>query len=1023
MMHAANRGMMCARLSFLIPFFALLLGALSPFAAADTPRNVWSATLTVKTLTGFRLGCTTGELNIALNCSTEATLSDDEFTVGAKTYVIRRIQSFFDDDILQLRFSAGPNTALKALNFCVGTTAYSLSRMNSPVVFWDNVDVGWSAGDTVTLSIGSSCSQGTPAVQSPDATLSGLAASSSTSVGGTYSALSLTPSTFSATVTSYTATVPNATTHAKLTPTVNETNATVEVGKQGTTLTTVASGLPSGAIALVVGANAITVRVTAQDSTVKDYTVTITRQERAAVPTVTLSASPNPVTEGSSVTVTARLSRALSSQVTIPVTLTDGSAESTDHGTLASITIASGATSGTGTVTTAQDPDTDDETFTVALGALPSDVAAGSPASVRITIRDDDRGGGGGGGGAQPDLLPTFGGATVSAQSYVQGTAITALVLPAASGGDGTLRYSLTPVLPSGLTLDTATRRLTGTPDTAQGSRRYTWTATDADGDEATLTFAIAVAAAPTLPASLTLSAAPEPAEGGAAVTVTAVLDAAAPATGTTVTLVAGGTADGADYTLSATVITIAAGATSGAATLSVIDDAVFDPGETIILNATSANPELTAPALTLTIADNDEAPTATTLTLTAAPAPAEGGGPVTVTAMLDAAAPATGTTVTLVAGGTADGADYTLSATVITIAAGATSGAAALSVIDDAVFDPDETIILNATSDTPALRAPPLMLTIADNDELPTPTATTLTLTAAPALAEGGGPVTVTAALNGPAPAGGTTVTLAATGTATVGTDYTLSAATIEITAGATSGTAAITIIDDEVDDDEETIILDATSDTPALSAGTLTLTIADNDQSGGGEPQLACKPKPGVPAARVTASSRSAVALAAASGGGRGAADLQGADLEAALSLRENLDGSGQPVVVGCVAVAAAGGAAWDRYEVVAGGGDFRVDREGTLSYVGGGENHERTPERTVLVRAERVAAEAVVRVRVAIDGRRRRRRGEAVRDTVGRRAAGGRGADRDAGRRGRYGGAGAGRAVAVAAAGAGR
>ena len=131
-----------ARLSFLIPFFALLLGALSPFAAADTPRNVWSATLTVKTLTGFRLGCTTGELNIALNCSTEATLSDDEFTVGAKTYFIRRIQFFFDDDILQLRFSAGPNTALKALNFCVGTTAYSLSRMNSPVVFWDNVDVG-----------------------------------------------------------------------------------------------------------------------------------------------------------------------------------------------------------------------------------------------------------------------------------------------------------------------------------------------------------------------------------------------------------------------------------------------------------------------------------------------------------------------------------------------------------------------------------------------------------------------------------------------------------------------------------------------------------------------------------------------------------------------------------------------------------------------------------------------------------------------------------------------------------------
>ena len=62
--------------------------------------------------------------------------------------------------------------------------------------------------------------EGTPQILSSDATLSGLTASSSTSVGGTYSALGLTPSTFSASTTSYTATVGNATTHVKLTPTV-----------------------------------------------------------------------------------------------------------------------------------------------------------------------------------------------------------------------------------------------------------------------------------------------------------------------------------------------------------------------------------------------------------------------------------------------------------------------------------------------------------------------------------------------------------------------------------------------------------------------------------------------------------------------------------------------------------------------------------------------------------------------------------------------------------------------------------
>ena len=115
-------------------------------------------------------------------------------------------------------------------------------------------------------------------------------------------------------------------------------------------------------------------------------------------PTVSLSASPSPVTEGSSVTVTATLSQSLTSSVTIPVTLTNDTAESGDHGTLTSVTIAANATRGTGTISTNQDTDEDDETFTVALGTLPSSVTAGRPSSVTVTIRDDDGGGGDGDG-------------------------------------------------------------------------------------------------------------------------------------------------------------------------------------------------------------------------------------------------------------------------------------------------------------------------------------------------------------------------------------------------------------------------------------------------------------------------------------------------------------------------------------------------------------------------------------------------------------------------------------------------
>ena len=110
------------------------------------------------------------------------------------------------------------------------------------------------------------------------------------------------------------------------------------------------------------------------------------------LPAVTLSVSPNPVTEGASVTVTARLSSRLSSRVEIPLTLTADTAEAGDFGSLASIAIAAGRTSGTGTIATVQDDDTDDETFTVALDAanLPATVAAGATASVVVTIDDDD---------------------------------------------------------------------------------------------------------------------------------------------------------------------------------------------------------------------------------------------------------------------------------------------------------------------------------------------------------------------------------------------------------------------------------------------------------------------------------------------------------------------------------------------------------------------------------------------------------------------------------------------------------
>ena len=89
---------------------------------------------------------------------------------------------------------------------------------------------------------------------------------------------------------------------------------------------------------------------------------------------------------------------------------------------------------------------------------------------------------------------PKFASTTLLVPAFTVDEAIDPVVtLPAATGGDGTLDYALTPALPRGV--ERAGRRLSGTPTEAFERKTYTWTATDRDGDktEPPLTFTIEV--------------------------------------------------------------------------------------------------------------------------------------------------------------------------------------------------------------------------------------------------------------------------------------------------------------------------------------------------------------------------------------------------------------------------------------------------------------------------------------------------------------------------------------------------
>ena len=86
----------------------------------------------------------------------------------------------------------------------------------------------------------------------------------------------------------------------------------------------------------------------------------------------------------------------------------------------------------------------------------------------------------------------TFGSPPAVDKTFPSHKQITAFQLPEATGASGTLTYTTT-ALPEGLSFDSATRRISGTPITEQARTLYTLTATDGDGVTAIFSFHITI--------------------------------------------------------------------------------------------------------------------------------------------------------------------------------------------------------------------------------------------------------------------------------------------------------------------------------------------------------------------------------------------------------------------------------------------------------------------------------------------------------------------------------------------------
>ena len=177
---------------------------------------------------------------------------------------------------------------------------------------------------------------------------------------------------------------------------------------------------------------------------------------------------------------------------------------------------------------------------------------------------------------------------------------------------------------------------------------------------------------------------------------------------------------------------------------------------------------------------------------------------------------------------------DFTLSTNkVLSFAANATesTGAVTITAVDNDVDTLDKTITVKGgiPGGVPVRAPSDVTLTITDDDAAPQ-----LSLSVSPATiseADTTVPAEVVVSTGTTTFSDVQTVTLTFDGTAVKGTDYTVSSETLSIGAGEHSVTATVNAVNDDVDDDNETILVAATHDGNGVGAQQ-TITITDNDE-----------------------------------------------------------------------------------------------------------------------------------------------------------------------------------------------
>ena len=303
---------------------------------------------------------------------------------------------------------------------------------------------------------------------------------------------------------------------------------------------------------------------------------------------------------------------------------------------------------------------------------------------------------------------------------------------------------------------------------------------------------------------------------------------------------VSGDAIPGSDYTTLTGTVTILAHTTAATINVNVLDENLLEDNETVTVTLTGiisgdANISLGVTVSdTVTIADDDWAVVTILANDDSAAEPSDDGQfTVTLSNPSD-----TDTVVSYtISGDATPGSDYTTLTGSVTILANATTATIDVRVIDENLLEDNETVTVTLTAITSGDANISLGATVTDTVTIADNDAAVVTINANVAsAAEPGNDGQFTVTISNPSDID-TVINYVVTGDATPGGDYTTLSGTVTILANATTATIDVSVLDESLLEDNETVTVTltaiASSDANVSLGSSLsdTVTITDDD------------------------------------------------------------------------------------------------------------------------------------------------------------------------------------------------